>query len=382
MINRMSERRKISIIDNAEKLKAFLASVVSETQIGVDMEADSLHHYRDRVCLIQVSTRSTDAIIDPLINTSLTGLWTLFENASFTKIFHDADFDLRSLNRDFGICVKNIFDTKVTMDLLGETDVGLASVLKRYFNVNLRKKFQRYNWSRRPLSREAIEYAAIDTRYLIRLKTILEERLRITGRMEWAREEFEHLESLRWQPGKRETKGFWKFVSKNNHHPQFLECLRLLWNMRESEAERHDRPVFQIFPDHILSALAEFSKNTQDQPRLEALLKYVPESIRGDITQITKTVKNTSVDQCPVIPDDYFAGNPTYNKSLYMALKICRDQAAAHQEMDPGIIAGNKSLKKIATMPEKSLENYTKVRQAIGLRRWQWALLMEHFKNR
>ena len=159
-----------------------------ETQpvISMDLEADSLHSYREKVCLIQVSLPNETVLIDTLSVNQLDSLKCSMADRKIRKIFHAGDYDLRCLHRDFGLEIQGLFDTMISAQLLGEQRIGLSDLLQRHFQISLDKRYQRADWSKRPLSKEMINYAAEDTRHLNRLAENLEKRLIDAGRMSWA----------------------------------------------------------------------------------------------------------------------------------------------------------------------------------------------------
>lgn len=372
--SRTDQNRTILFVDSTDQIDCMVRDVESAPEIGVDLEADSLHHYRDRVCLVQVSTSGTDWVIDPILGDRLGPLWQIMENPDTLKIFHDADFDLRSLNRDFGVKPKNLFDTKISLELLGCTNISLAAVLSDHFQVVLKKQFQKYRWSQRPLGRDAIMYAATDTHYLIALKHMLHARLEQANRLKWAEQEFAHLETVRWQPGKREMLSYWRFFDKKNTNPHYRECLRLVWNLREEEAEKHDTPVFKIFPDSVLTSLSAIFMDHLNGD-ITAYLRKIPAGFRHKIPGLIRQAQSTPVNQCPAYPADLFVTSPAYDTTFYKNLCSRRDLVASREQIDPGIIAGNKTLKKLAQLPEETLKNCQLIRKQTGLRSWQWSLL-------
>ncbi len=149
--------RPVMLVESADQLKELIHAINRDTVIGVDLEADSLHHYRDRVCLIQISTTLNDWVVDPIKIKDLQPLWVTFEDPAKLKIFHGADFDLRSLDRDYSVHVTSIFDTKIALELLGYSVIALAGVLQEKFAVSLSKRYQKHNWSSRPLSKEGLD---------------------------------------------------------------------------------------------------------------------------------------------------------------------------------------------------------------------------------
>src|SRR5690349_11447268 len=158
---------KVSYLDTDAAAGAFLAGIAGARELALDTEGASFHRFVDRIYLIQLSTRTQHAIIDPLPIAKPEGLGRLLEDPATEVVFHDADYDLRLLHQDYGWHVTNIFDTRIAAQLLGLRAFGLAALLERYFNVKLEKKHQRADWSMRPLTQDMLDYAAQDTRYLI-----------------------------------------------------------------------------------------------------------------------------------------------------------------------------------------------------------------------
>lgn len=366
-------QKKIIWVDDAKAFGALMDDLQKESEIAVDLEGDSLHHFQDRVCLIQVSTSRFDWVVDPQSGRSLDGLWRLFEDSQVVKIFHDADFDLRSLNRDYDLTVRNIFDTKVAAELLGWDQLGLAANLNKHFGVTLTKKFQRYNWSRRPISADALNYAAMDTRYLTSLKTICLQELENQSKLGWARQEFRYLETFRWKPSKKERLQFWSLSGVRRMPSVKQEAVRQLWNIRRAEAERVDQPVFRVFSDQSLIHLVNAMYNGENLG--QSLDKTIPRRLQKKVRAAVEAIKRLPENHSLNIPDELMERKPEYDKSLFEKLKSCRDISAGKYSIDPGIIAGARILKQIAGMDTSSLDSYPDVHKKTGIRPWQFTLL-------
>ncbi len=367
--------RPIILVESAERLEDLILAAGRDDVIGVDLEADSLHHYRDRICLIQVSTTFNDWVVDPIKIKDLQPLWETFKDPAKLKIFHGADFDLRSLDRDYSVHVASIFDTKIALELLGCSVIALAGVLQERFNVSLSKKFQKHNWSRRPLSREAQIYAAMDTRYLIRLYSLLDQELLRRERRDWARQEFEHLEDIRCAPSKRETLGYRRLITGDNPDPRYMQCLRLLFEFRKREAERCDLPVFRIFTDAVLSALAYVSL-VKNSTTLDSSILLVAEPYRREVKDIIFSAIRTPLIECPQPVDESLNQDPPYDNRFFRGLQLSRDRAAEKLKIEPSVIAGNKILKRIASLSIDQRRNCSIARELTAIRDWQWDLLM------
>jgi len=223
--------------------------------LAVDTEADSLHHYPEKVCLIQLTSRGEDLLLDPLSSLDVSALGEPFRDPAIRKILHGADYDLRMLDRDFGIGIRGLFDTMLAARLIGERSFGLAALLEKFFGVRLDKRFQRADWSQRPLPDELRRYAVMDTRHLEELAQLLEERLVRMGRETWAAEEFAVAEKVRWIE-RGEDEAFRRVKGSARLDRRGLAVLRELHGWRDAEARRRDRPPFRVLGDTVLLSIA------------------------------------------------------------------------------------------------------------------------------
>jgi len=243
------------LIEGDRELEALAARLRQERRLAFDTEAASFHRYLDRIYLMQVSSAKETALIDPLAVDELAPLADLLEDRSIELVFHDADYDLRALDRDYGIHPRRLFDTRIAAQLIGEPGVGLSALLLKYFDVVLDKRWQRADWSRRPLAPDMIAYAAADTHHLLRLRDTLEGRLRELGRHSWAEEEFTLLESVRWtQPADQDA--FLALRGAKALRPRHLAVLRQLYQWRDDVARAQDVAPFRVLGNDALVALA------------------------------------------------------------------------------------------------------------------------------
>ena len=239
-------------IETQEALDRALERVARQPIVAVDTEADSLHSYFDKVCLIQISIPGEDLIIDPLRKLDLSAFGGILADSGVTKILHGADYDLRILNRDFGFTIGNLIDTMVCAQLLGYEAFGLAALLEQHFGKKLDKSHQRADWARRPLPRNMLEYAATDTRHLIPLASLLREKLTALGRWEWAVEEFRRLEAIRFSEKEAGDEGFRRLKGIGGLDRRSLFVARALYNWRDGMARAADRPPFKIFGNDLI----------------------------------------------------------------------------------------------------------------------------------
>ena len=216
-------------IDTQEGLESLVAEIAG-SPFALDTEADSFHHYHEKVCLVQLTADRGDVLVDPLAGIDLEPLRAPLEDAGTRKILHGADYDVRILHRDFRFSPRGIFDTMIAARLTGATAFGLAALLEAHLDVRLDKAHQRADWSIRPLPVAMADYAAADTRYLHALAAILEARLAELGRLDWAREEFERIEVVRWKNGEEPSPDAWrKTKGATSLDRRALAVLQELW---------------------------------------------------------------------------------------------------------------------------------------------------------
>ncbi|MBF0204745.1 MAG: ribonuclease D, partial [Desulfamplus sp.] len=234
-----------TMISSTEELKHQCGYLEKHKHIAMDLEADSMHHFKEKVCLVQVADPDRHYLIDPLSITDLSPIKPVCENPAITKVFHGADFDIRSLERDFDIKINNLFDTEIACRFLGIQKRSLAALLKKHFNLCLDKRFQRTDWSQRPLSSEMIAYSVNDVAYLLDLAEILKKKLTDSGRLAWAIEEFELQTQVRHDKHDEEPL-FIKFKGAGKMSRETLVILEPLLQMRVAIAEQKNLPLFKI----------------------------------------------------------------------------------------------------------------------------------------
>src|SRR5512146_2790881 len=180
-----------ALIETPRRLTELVADLRRQPRIAVDTESNSLHAYHERVCLVQFSTPETDYVLDPLALDDLSALGPIFASPAIEKIFHASEYDILCLRRDFGFSFAAIFDTMQAGRILGRRQAGLDRLLEEKFGVKMNKRFQKADWAVRPLSRDLLLYARLDTHYLIPLRDMLKAELEEKGLWQLAEEDFE-----------------------------------------------------------------------------------------------------------------------------------------------------------------------------------------------
>jgi ribonuclease D len=358
----------VELIETPDALSGLFGDLSSETLLAVDTEAASFHRYRDRVYLPQVSSRRRTAVLDPLAVRDLGALGQLLADPQVEIVFHDADYDLRLLEQEYGFRATRLFDTRIAAQLLNEPGIGLAALLEKYFGVKLDKRYQRADWSARPLSREMISYAASDTRHLPGLRDIMREQLATRGRLSWAEEEFELLAQVRWRSDEGEP-GFLRIKGAKALKGRALAVLREVHAWREELAARSDRAPFRILSNEPMLEIA------RTQPRELAGLRAIRGG-GGELVERRGRELLGVVQRGLELPDSEIPRlaraarrppDPAYEARLER-LKALRNELAARYELAPGVLCPNGTLEAIARAEPRSVEE---LRSIPELRRWQ-----------
>jgi ribonuclease D len=347
------------IITNNELLDDWCGTLEKWDPVAVDTEGDSLHCYFEKLCLIQIGLPEQDVLIDPLEPLDFTRFNAVL--AQRRIILHGCDFDLRMLRRGTKFAPGEVFDTYLAARLVGLKEVGLASLVKEYFEIDLPKSSQKANWARRPLTPAMIAYAINDTLYLIELAERLTEELRAKGRWEWFEESCQKAVLAAGEDREKDPERIWKITGSAALQGRELAVLRALWHWRDAEARKADRPSFQILRNEELIELAKSTGEGEVQlpngvhstrrKRLTALLQealLLPEAEWPQRVRLTRD-------------------RPTAEQEHRMEqLKSRRDRVAEDLQLDPGVIAPRQALERIAREPE-----------TVGsiLMRWQQQLL-------
>lgn len=267
LFNGLSFRQNQPVIDTQEKLAAFLPVVKSAAWLALDTEADSLHAYPEKVCLIQISTAEGDRLVDPLAGIDIDPF--LDALAGRELIFHAADYDLRLLRKHHEFTPSIIFDTMLAARLLGERQFGLSSLVERFLGVKLDKGAQKADWARRPLTPKMEAYARNDTHYLKPLEEKLKSGLKAKGRLGWHEESCARLIAECSRPPEVNADGAWRIKGSTFLDRPALAILRELWHWREREAIAANRPPFFVLAHE---KLVELSATVAEKKSFEHLI--------------------------------------------------------------------------------------------------------------
>lgn len=357
-------------LDSSSAVEQWLSGIRTTGILALDTEGASFHRYVDRIYLIQLSTRETHAIIDPLPIATPAGLGALVEDPAVEIVFHDADYDLRLLRQDYGWQVRNVFDTRIAAQLLGLKAFGLAALLERSFGLKLDKKHQRADWSMRPLTADMLDYAAQDTMHLLGLRDVLRAELEAKGRLAWAAEEFARLETIGWA-SEDPAAAFLRIKGARDLTRRELALFREVVQWRDATALALDRATFRVVGNETLFELARLAPRTRDalgkvkgMPRgiLEragdAILAAIGRGLEVPEAELPRFPKTARWDRDPDF--DHKVG----------ALKAVRDAAATRLELDPGVLCSRERLEAVARLLPREVDDLTRIPE---FRRWQIA---------
>ena len=366
----MSSAGTVRLIDTQEDFERIIETMARAPRVAVDTEAASFHRYRDRVYLLQLSTRETTAVVDPLAVTELSSFGALLADPAVEVVFHDADYDLRLLEQEYGYRAARLFDTRVAAQLLNEPGIGLAALLEKYLGVQLDKRFQRADWSARPLSAGMLEYAAADTHHLLQLRDILRARLEEMGRLHWAEEEFALLERVQWAEPEDGAEPAWlRMKGAKALKPRQLAVLREVFQWRDALARRLDRAAFRIMNNEPILTIAREQPTTPDElGRIAGIGRDTVERRGGEILSAVRKALDVPdaelprVERPPRRPAD-----PEFDARVER-LKVLRNREAERLALAPGVLCPNGTLEAIARSEPRTL---VELRAVPFVRGWQ-----------
>lgn len=361
---------KYEIITESGRLAEICNKLQGEKKLALDLEADSMHHYKEKVCLVQLSSKEETWIIDPLQLIDLSPLRNLLSDPSKTVVLHGGDYDIRSLYRDFTITIPHMFDTMIGAQFLGASEFGLAALLAARYGVALDKKFQKADWSKRPLPVEMANYAAADTAYLIGLADSIRKELDNKGRLWWVEEECAIVAGNRMVekgdgPLWLKCKGAGKLQRRN------LAILEELLQFREAQARELDRPTFKIIQTELLVAIADKAPQSVHMLNdIEGITERVSKRYGHQIIGAIKKGLAMPDSNLPRFPKAKGEPNPGI-KARVTDLKKWREEFSKKMELATGLLAPNWLLERIAEVQPKNIEELSTV---TGIRKWQIAV--------
>jgi ribonuclease D len=332
------------VIDTEQKLAGFLPKLRAAIWMAVDTEADSLHAYPEKVCLIQISTVAGDNLIDPLAGVNLDPL--LDALAGRELIMHGADYDLRLLEKHHAFVPSAIFDTMLAARLLGERQFGLGHLVEKFLGVKLEKGPQKANWALRPLTERMDRYARNDTHYLKPLEDRLKPELRTKGRLAWHQEACARLISECTKEHPANMDSVWRIKGSHVLGRPGLAVLRELWQWRETEAIAANRPPFFVLSHETLVNIAAAA--TTQRPIEPSLPKHISERRRAGLAKAITQGLGLSPEKHPQLLQRVNRRPTEAERKRFLELQKRRDTRAAELAIDPTLIASRATLSELA----------------------------------
>ncbi|HLB33634.1 MAG: hypothetical protein A3F67_00245 [Verrucomicrobia bacterium RIFCSPHIGHO2_12_FULL_41_10] len=322
-----------------------LGHLASQSTVALDTEADSLHCYFEKLCLIQLGSDQQFHLMDPLAGLPLEKLFTALNGKRL--IFHDADYDLRLLRRSGEFPDNDIFDTMIAARLCGEPHLGLSALVEKYFHVTLSKASRKANWGLRPLSSQMVTYAINDVRYLFDLADILNERLEEFERMEWFYQSRDRMLRATRGTKTRDEDSLWRLSGYSKLPPQSWAVLKALWLWRDAEARQWDKPAFYIMSNHELLQAAEFAplEKSFKRPRLTQTVLQRFEEVLAEALALSE-------ESWPQPLLSVRTHVTKQERDRFKKLKDHRDRVAYDLNLDPSIIASNSAMEITVRNPE------------------------------
>ncbi|MBI1258586.1 MAG: ribonuclease D [Chloroflexi bacterium] len=353
-------------IDSADKLKTLAQALAQEPLLAIDTESNSLYAYRERVCLIQLSTRTADFIIDPFDLPDLQPLAPLFANPAIEKVFHAAEYDLMCMKRDFGFIFRNLFDTMIAARVCGRKQIGLGALLSDLAGIPVDKSHQRDDWGRRPIPPDSLLYAQMDTHYLPMLRDYFMQELKHLHRIEEAREAFSDVCLV--PPARSEDfnpEGYWRIAQPHHLTRRTSALLRELYIAREHLAQEKDTPPFKIMLDKTLVAVAQAAPTSLGD--LAGIDGMSPTLIRRYGRIVIDAVAAGLRAKAPIPPPLDPPADPTVVER-YTALREWRKARAMERGVESDVIISKDALWTLAERAPDSLDEMDDVR---GLGPWR-----------
>jgi len=351
------------VIDTAERLTEVVRELEGATWLALDTEADSLHAYPEKLCLLQLSHPGGDLLVDPLAGLDLRPLLGVMQRHRL--ILHGGDYDLRLMYRTWQFVPSGIFDTMSAARLIGVTRFGLTDLLSQFLGLSLEKGPQKANWGQRPLTARMTAYAEADSRYLKPLEEKLTSELLRLGRAEWHRELCERVVHEATQPVVSDPDRVWRVRGSHGLDRMGLGVLRAIWHWREKEAIQADRPTFHILSHEHAVGLASAAARWGSVP--SSLPRHLTPRRRQGLAQAIEGALALPQDQLPERIRHEHKRMPLWVGRKAAALRDRRDRRAAELHLDPSFVASRSQLLELAETGDPA---------KTSLMRWQAELLV------
>ncbi len=356
------------LIRTPAQLDEFVDRIGREKMIAVDLEADSMFHFQEKVCLVQMAAGDQYVVIDPLEIDDLSALGPIFSDPGICKVFHGADYDVRSLYRDYTIEINNLFDTQLASMFLGQQETSLGAVVNSRFGVKLDKRYQKKDWSQRPLPEGMIAYAASDVYHLVPLARAVRQELKAKGRLAWVKEECALLAGVRPVENNGEPL-FLRFRGAGRLPRRNLAALEGLLHYRTKLAAQKDRPLFKVFSNTALLKIAAEMADTPQAMEKAGCLSAKQIRIYGKpLGAIVSKAKSIAPADLPVYPRKRRRPVAPQVPERINAIKTWRDAEAERLGLDPALLFNKALMTAIAVNRPAGISALGDID---GIRNWQ-----------
>ena len=354
----------IELLTTSSQVSDLARILFRERCISIDTESNSRHRYPERVCLVQVATNSKVYLIDTIAVDDMTPIGEVLADNSVVKVIQGAEYDIRCLDREWGFRVRNFFDTSIAAGFVGMHKTGLSALIEGLLGLHIPKdaRIQKSDWSHRPLSQEALDYAATDVWYLLSIQRAFEGRLRTLSRSSWVSEECARLEEIRYVAPNPET-AFLSLKGSRRLAGQEKAILKRLFMLREAEARRRNRPPYYVLTHETLIYLA--SNPATDLTQLPSIRKQVDSSFGRLLREALQKGSADPPISNPIRPRIQPATQVEIDR-LQM-LKKWRANQGRQLSIDPALVWPMASLERLAKAPHTIVTEL----QSPEVRRWQ-----------
>jgi ribonuclease D len=350
------------------ELAELVGSLAGRRAIALDTESDSLHHHREKVCLVQIGVEEGGWLVDPLAARDLSPLAPLLADPNVVKVLHGADYDVTTLKRDFAFTFASVFDTMIASRVLGRPEIGLQALLRTEFGIALVKDSQKDDWSRRPLTVTQEAYALADVAHLIPLHDRLVAALGEVGRLEWVGEECAAVAALEPARRGRDADAWQKIKGARRLSRRQQGVLQAVFAWREVMADRTDVPAFKIVSSETLLELAERHPATLEE--LRAVKSLSPRVQREAGTLLDAITRAWALPE-DALPRVAVPPRPVVSEATRRridALRTWRTAEAKKLALDVSVVLPQRLLERVAEVAPRAPSDLDAVE---GLRRWR-----------
>lgn len=341
------DHKTATLITAREHLEEVVAELAKCPRLSFDTESNGFYAYKERVCLVQISSPTEDYIVDPIAVKDISAIGPLFADPGIEKLFHAGEYDVLCLKRDYGFTFANLYDTMIAARVLGVKELGLAAAIERHFGIVISKKLQRADWGKRPLTHEMIRYAQGDTHFLMRLADEQKRTLVEKGRLEDAREAFRELEKLEPTIRAFDPEGYWKLVGRQDIGGKAMSALKEIWLYREQQAQARDRAPFRVMPEDLMVRIAQALPETKEAlAEVKGMSPYILERFGPGLLAAVERGANGAPVTRPAAPEKRRMAEEEWK--LFEALRAWRKERGEKDGVEPVVILSTDSMRQIA----------------------------------